>query len=84
MSERSLLQTSLVNLSRASPHSTLSSRELLPRLSLISLMGYRRANKQRSVGATNLNNQSSRSHAILTIEVTMPDEAAGRGMCLYL
>jgi hypothetical protein len=31
------------------------------------------ANKHRSVGSTNLNRASSRSHAILTIEVTLLD-----------
>lgn len=39
---------------------------------------YSRANKQRSVGATNLNRASSRSHAVLTIEVTMSDEMQGK------
>ena len=32
-----------------------------------------RANKQRSVSSTNLNSVSSRSHAILTIHVTVVD-----------
>ncbi|KAI0319856.1 P-loop containing nucleoside triphosphate hydrolase protein [Amylostereum chailletii] len=32
---------------------------------------YTRANKQRSVGSTNLNDKSSRSHAVLTLEVKM-------------
>ncbi|EPQ52051.1 kinesin-domain-containing protein [Gloeophyllum trabeum ATCC 11539] len=35
---------------------------------------FSRANKQRSVGATNLNRASSRSHAILSMEITMRDE----------
>ncbi|KAF8623194.1 hypothetical protein AX17_007517 [Amanita inopinata Kibby_2008] len=34
---------------------------------------YSRASKHRSVGATNLNRASSRSHAVLTIEVAMLD-----------
>lgn len=34
------------------------------------------ASKQRSVGATNLNRSSSRSHAMLTLEVTMTDSSA--------
>ncbi len=34
------------------------------------------ANKHRSVGSTNLNRASSRSHAILTIEVTLLDPIA--------
>ncbi|KAG6857066.1 hypothetical protein H0H87_010031 [Tephrocybe sp. NHM501043] len=34
---------------------------------------YNHAAKHRSVGSTNLNNQSSRSHAVLTIEVRMFD-----------
>ncbi|KAF9236661.1 P-loop containing nucleoside triphosphate hydrolase protein [Melanogaster broomeanus] len=37
---------------------------------------YSRASRHRSVGATNLNHASSRSHAVLTIEVTMTDSAA--------
>ncbi|KAI9569943.1 P-loop containing nucleoside triphosphate hydrolase protein [Boletus coccyginus] len=37
---------------------------------------YSRASHNRSVGATNLNRASSRSHAVLTIEVTMTDSAA--------
>ncbi|KAG8216883.1 P-loop containing nucleoside triphosphate hydrolase protein [Butyriboletus roseoflavus] len=37
---------------------------------------YSRASRHRSVGATNLNRASSRSHAVLTIEVTMTDSAA--------
>ncbi|KIK86017.1 hypothetical protein PAXRUDRAFT_831932 [Paxillus rubicundulus Ve08.2h10] len=37
---------------------------------------YSHASRHRSVGATNLNNASSRSHAVLTIEVTMTDSAA--------
>lgn len=32
-----------------------------------------RATKHRSVGSTNLNHASSRSHAVLTIEVSMTD-----------
>ncbi|KAJ7581037.1 kinesin-like protein [Mycena floridula] len=36
---------------------------------------YNRASKQRSVAATNLNHSSSRSHAILTLQVTMTDSA---------
>ncbi|PFH48968.1 hypothetical protein AMATHDRAFT_5329 [Amanita thiersii Skay4041] len=36
---------------------------------------YNRASKHRSVGATNLNRASSRSHAVLTIEVAMLDSA---------
>ncbi|TFK68341.1 kinesin-domain-containing protein [Pluteus cervinus] len=39
---------------------------------------YSRSNKQRSVGATNLNRASSRSHAILTIEATVVDPAANK------
>ncbi len=34
---------------------------------------YRRATNNRSVGATKLNHASSRSHAVLTIDVTMPE-----------
>ncbi|KAG9313403.1 P-loop containing nucleoside triphosphate hydrolase protein [Chiua virens] len=37
---------------------------------------YSRASRHRSVGATNLNRASSRSHAVLTIDVTMTDSAA--------
>ncbi|KAH7919038.1 kinesin-domain-containing protein [Leucogyrophana mollusca] len=37
---------------------------------------YARASKHRSVGSTNLNRASSRSHAVLTITVTMTDSAA--------
>ncbi|KIM37196.1 hypothetical protein M413DRAFT_279239 [Hebeloma cylindrosporum] len=37
---------------------------------------YNAATKHRSVGATNLNRASSRSHAVLTIEVTMLDPIA--------
>ncbi|KAF9225788.1 kinesin-domain-containing protein [Gyrodon lividus] len=37
---------------------------------------YSLASRHRSVGATNLNRASSRSHAVLTIEVTMTDSAA--------
>ncbi|KAK7462307.1 hypothetical protein VKT23_007908 [Stygiomarasmius scandens] len=36
---------------------------------------YAQATKNRSVGATNLNRASSRSHAVLTVEVTMVDVA---------
>ncbi|KAG6377420.1 P-loop containing nucleoside triphosphate hydrolase protein [Boletus reticuloceps] len=36
---------------------------------------YSLASRHRSVGATNLNRASSRSHAVLTIEVTMTDSA---------
>ncbi|KAI3614956.1 microtubule motor [Moniliophthora roreri] len=36
---------------------------------------YSQATKNRSVGATNLNRASSRSHAVLTIEVTLVDSA---------
>ncbi|KAF8137524.1 P-loop containing nucleoside triphosphate hydrolase protein [Boletus edulis] len=36
---------------------------------------YSLASRHRSVGATNLNRASSRSHAVLTIEVTMSDSA---------
>ncbi|KAJ6609058.1 P-loop containing nucleoside triphosphate hydrolase protein [Mycena sp. CBHHK59/15] len=39
---------------------------------------YAHANKQRSVGATNLNRASSRSHAVLTIEVEVADGGAGK------
>ncbi|KJA21430.1 hypothetical protein HYPSUDRAFT_42080 [Hypholoma sublateritium FD-334 SS-4] len=37
---------------------------------------YNAATKHRSVGSTNLNHASSRSHAVLTIEVTMLDHIA--------
>lgn len=37
---------------------------------------YNQATKHRSVGATNLNRASSRSHAVLTIEATMVDAVA--------
>ncbi|KAF8961771.1 kinesin-like protein, partial [Flammula alnicola] len=37
---------------------------------------YNAATKHRSVGATNLNRASSRSHAVLTIEITMIDPIA--------
>lgn len=37
---------------------------------------YSRASRHRSVGATNLNRASSRSHAVLTLEVTMTDSTA--------
>ncbi|KAF8634231.1 hypothetical protein AX15_000994 [Amanita polypyramis BW_CC] len=36
---------------------------------------YNRASKHRSVGATNLNHASSRSHAVLTIEIALLDPA---------
>ncbi|KXN84644.1 Kinesin-like protein KIF22 [Leucoagaricus sp. SymC.cos] len=36
---------------------------------------YQQATKNRSIGATNLNRASSRSHAILTIEIMMTDPA---------
>ncbi|EGO03669.1 hypothetical protein SERLA73DRAFT_83760 [Serpula lacrymans var. lacrymans S7.3] len=36
---------------------------------------YLQASKHRSVGSTNLNHASSRSHAVLTIEVTMTDSS---------
>ncbi|KAF9260345.1 kinesin-domain-containing protein [Marasmius fiardii PR-910] len=39
---------------------------------------YAEATKNRSVGATNLNRASSRSHAVLTIEVTMLDSFNNR------
>ncbi|KAG7448446.1 kinesin-domain-containing protein [Guyanagaster necrorhizus] len=39
---------------------------------------YARTTKQRSVGATKLNHASSRSHAVLTIEVTMTDHQQHR------
>ncbi|KAG5651643.1 hypothetical protein H0H81_007953 [Sphagnurus paluster] len=39
---------------------------------------YNRANKHRSVGATNLNRASSRSHAVLTIETRMFDPAENK------
>ncbi|KAF8887574.1 kinesin-like protein [Infundibulicybe gibba] len=39
---------------------------------------YSRATKHRSVGSTNLNHASSRSHAVLTIEVTMLDSEENR------
>ncbi|KAL0959519.1 hypothetical protein HGRIS_011233 [Hohenbuehelia grisea] len=39
---------------------------------------YARATKRRSVGATNLNRASSRSHAILSIHVLVPDSAHGK------
>jgi len=38
------------------------------------------ATKHRSVGATNLNHASSRSHAVLTIEATMLDPVANMSM----
>ena len=41
------------------------------------------ANKQRSVGSTNLNRASSRSHAILTIEATMVDPVANTSMNMF-
>lgn len=41
---------------------------------------YSQASKQRSVGATNLNRSSSRSHAMLTLEVTMTDSSAERSL----
>ena len=42
---------------------------------MLTFIGCSQANKQRSVGATNLNRASSRSHAVLTIEVSMIDRA---------
>ncbi|KAJ2912993.1 hypothetical protein MD484_g7419, partial [Candolleomyces efflorescens] len=36
---------------------------------------YQQATRNRSVGATNLNRQSSRSHAVLTVEATMIDHS---------
>ncbi|CDO76921.1 hypothetical protein BN946_scf185006.g3 [Trametes cinnabarina] len=36
---------------------------------------FSRANKQRSVGSTNLNSVSSRSHAILTLHITVADSS---------
>ncbi|OAX36355.1 kinesin-domain-containing protein [Rhizopogon vinicolor AM-OR11-026] len=41
---------------------------------------YSQASKHRSVGATNLNRASSRSHAMLTLEVTMTDSLAQRSL----
>ncbi|KAJ8594963.1 kinesin-domain-containing protein [Rhizopogon salebrosus TDB-379] len=41
---------------------------------------YSQASKHRSVGATNLNRASSRSHAMLTLEVTMTDSSAQRSL----
>ncbi|RDB30648.1 Kinesin-like protein KIF22 [Hypsizygus marmoreus] len=41
---------------------------------------YNRATKHRSVGSTNLNHASSRSHAVLTIEVRMSDPVADRSL----
>lgn len=43
---------------------------------------YNRASKHRSVGATNLNRASSRSHAVLTIEVTLADPLDNRSELL--
>ena len=45
---------------------------------------YNRASKHRSVGATNLNRASSRSHAVLTIEVTLLDPADNKSDFLIL
>jgi hypothetical protein len=42
----------------------------------------RQATKNRSVGATNLNRASSRSHAVLTVEVAMVD--AGQHTSMFL
>ncbi|KAJ8457479.1 hypothetical protein ONZ45_g18296 [Pleurotus djamor] len=39
---------------------------------------YARANKHRSVGATNLNRASSRSHAILLLRITITDPTSNR------
>ncbi|KAF7970934.1 hypothetical protein HWV62_22580 [Athelia sp. TMB] len=39
---------------------------------------YARATKSRSIGSTNLNHASSRSHAVLTIEVTMSDSESDK------
>ncbi|KAG2143088.1 P-loop containing nucleoside triphosphate hydrolase protein [Suillus clintonianus] len=41
---------------------------------------YSQASKHRSVGATNLNRSSSRSHAMLTLEVTMTDSSAQKSL----
>jgi len=41
---------------------------------------FSQATKHRSVGATNLNRASSRSHAVLTIEATMVDAVANTSM----
>lgn len=45
---------------------------------------YNRASKHRSVGATNLNRASSRSHAVLTIEVVLLDPADNRSELLQI
>lgn len=42
------------------------------------------ATKHRSVGATNLNRASSRSHAVLTIEATMLDPIANTSIAINL
>lgn len=42
----------------------------------------RRASKHRSVASTNLNRASSRSHAILTITVTISDPVENKSQCL--
>lgn len=42
------------------------------------------ATKHRSVGATNLNRASSRSHAVLTIEATMLDPVANTSKACFL
>lgn len=41
-----------------------------------------RATKHRSVGSTNLNHASSRSHAVLTIQVSMLDPVENRSVLL--
>ena len=43
---------------------------------------FRRANKQRSVGSTNLNSVSSRSHAILTLHVSVTDPVQNLSTCI--
>jgi len=59
--------------------------KLVPsRITILLLLNltYSQATKNRSIGATNLNRASSRSHAILTIEITMDDPSEQKSRLL--
>lgn len=76
------LRTSLQYLSNLSANLTLSISKspLRYKIDLLTDLnaGKSEATKNRSIGATNLNRASSRSHAILTIEIMMNDPTEHR------